>query len=260
MWWHFEIMDALIDVLLLLFALVGSIAGIGGKTWNEHLVLPDQGVSRQTPVRTIANKLGEWKKRLEPRGWVALTCLLAAFALSVTKELRVRALLREEAAEKRELRRQANQDRQQLDRMGQMLGEIRQKLANQPTPVDPRAAEEQRTLLNNARQAANEAIPIGPLLVNGIAEKSPHSDGRYFDFNAAELDKALGRPDWDKHVFLVSKSHDRGFRRAVFWRKDDAPGGARGRLLPTGKPGDWKKNETFYLVPKDYGPWNPKEQ
>lgn len=254
-------MDLLIDVFLLLFALVGSIAGIGGKTWNEDLVVPAQDtVLTQSRLRRAANKLREWKQRLEPRGWVALTCLLTAFALSVTKELAVRTLLREEAAEKGELKRQANQDRQQLERMGLMLEEIRQKLANQPIPVDPRAAEEQRTLLNNARQVANEARPIGPLLVNSIFEKR-YSDGRYFDFDAAELDKALGRTDWDQHVFLVSKSRDRGFRRAVLWRgRDDAPGGARGRLLPTGKPGDWKKDETFYLVPKDYGPWNPKEQ
>ncbi|HWM23957.1 MAG TPA: hypothetical protein VNP98_03975 [Chthoniobacterales bacterium] len=105
-----------------------------------------------------------------------------------------------------------------------------------------------------------DVTPVGPVWVESVKSKK-YSDGRYFDFDAEMLDKLLGRTDWDKRVYLVSKRPDTGFRRAVLRHSPSAEHGtAFGRLLPRGKRGDWKAGESFYVVPKDLGPWNPKEQ
>lgn len=183
--------------------------------------VPQQpSVLTETRLPRLRNNLREWRLRIRPRGWLVLTCILAVFALGVIKELRANSRLRQTVKQSEKLEQMAAQDRDQ-----------------QRAPTS-----------------------VGPILVTSIAE-SRYPDGRYFNFDAGELDRRLGRTDWDQHVFLVSKSAEKGFRRAVLRRtKDVGHGGARGRLLPTGKRGDWKEEETFYVVPKDYGPWNPKEQ
>lgn len=105
-----------------------------------------------------------------------------------------------------------------------------------------------------------DETPVGPLWVVSVAE-AKHSDGRYFDFDGATLEGLLGRSDWDKHVYLVSKERDGVFRRAVLWHSNNGGRGtAHGRFLPTGKPGDWNEGQSFYVVPKDLGLWDKKEQ
>ena len=57
----------IINVLLATFGLIGSITAIGGDTWRKGHV--------------------QWRDRITGRGWVAIGCLISAFALGVTKEV-----------------------------------------------------------------------------------------------------------------------------------------------------------------------------
>jgi hypothetical protein len=58
-----------LNVLLLLFAFVGGLTAIGGKTWVD------------------AEKL---LRRVTPRGWLALTCMFLALSVGIVKELRAK--------------------------------------------------------------------------------------------------------------------------------------------------------------------------
>lgn len=104
-----------------------------------------------------------------------------------------------------------------------------------------------------------DETPVGPIRVLSI--EASRSDGRYFCFDAATLDQFLGRQDWNARMYMVSKHRETVFTRAVLWRRDNLRiGSAVGRFLPEGKPGAWKEGESFYVIPKDLGPWNEKEQ
>jgi hypothetical protein len=113
-------------------------------------------------------------------------------------------------------------------------------------------------LQNASVTPAPGEIPIGPFWVTSVADPK-HPDGRYFYFDASSIDRSSPNLIKDQHTYRVSKNRDTGFRRAVIFR----PAGdtnAHGRFLPTGKAGDWRENESFYLVPKDLGEWNHNEQ
>jgi hypothetical protein len=98
-------------------------------------------------------------------------------------------------------------------------------------------------------------VPPLPVRVLGIQHKY-HPDGRYFDFEAAELDALLKRADWDSQIFFISRSRDGTYRPAVMWRRSNGgPGTAHGRYLPEGKAGDWKGGESIFVDPRSRGTW-----
>lgn len=66
----------ILNLFLVTFALVGSLAAFGGDTWEKGT--------------------GPILQRVTSRGWVALACLFLAFALSGVKEI---LLYRESKAE-----------------------------------------------------------------------------------------------------------------------------------------------------------------
>jgi hypothetical protein len=210
-----------VDSLInVLLLLCALVAGIA--TTTGPTVTPDPKHIDDLPEIQpggLRRRLRAWRQRIRPAGWVVLACIFAVFVLGVIKQIRADNRLRQTVEKSEKLEQMAARDRDQ--------------------------------------QSAPHSI--GPIDVISTWE-SRYPDGRYFDFDAAALDRLLGRTDWDKHVYLVSKSAEKGFRRAVLRRtKEPKFGGARGRLLPTGKPGDWKDGESFYVVPKDYGPWDPRE-
>jgi hypothetical protein len=74
------------------------------------------------------------------------------------------------------------------------------------------------------------------------------SDGRYFDFDAADLDALLGRKDWNGELLFISHQTGGASRKAIVWRS--APGGggtASGRYEPEWRPGDWKIGDLIYI-------------
>jgi hypothetical protein len=133
----------------------------------------------------------------------------------------------------------------------------------QVTPLLHRTSTENKpptppATANASPSLATGETPTGPFWVIRIADPV-HPDGRYFYFDAAGLDASHPGLIKDQYVYLVSKNRDSGFGRAVIFRPQEH-GNPHGRLLPTGKKGDWHTGESFYLVPKDLGKWNPKEQ
>jgi hypothetical protein len=103
---------------------------------------------------------------------------------------------------------------------------------------------------------------VGPIRVVGITNKNKkHSDGRYFDFYASELDALLHRSDWDNQMFFISPRKDAArYKRAVLWRrKAGGAGTATGRYLPDGQSGDWKGGESIYLDSNPQGTWIGKK-
>jgi hypothetical protein len=99
-------------------------------------------------------------------------------------------------------------------------------------------------------------IPTLPVRVLGTQHKS-HPDGRYFDFDAADLDTLLKRTDWDNQEFFISKSREGRYRLAVMWRRSNGgPGSAHGRYLPEGRAGDWKAGDSIFVDPRVRGTWS----
>ena len=99
------------------------------------------------------------------------------------------------------------------------------------------------------------AIPSLPVRVLGTQHKA-HPDGRYFDFDAVDLDAILKRTDWDNQEFFISKSREGTYRSAVMWRRSNGgPGTAHGRYLHEGKAGDWKAGDSIFVDPRPRGIW-----
>lgn len=91
-------MDFLVNIAILSFGVVGSLAAVGGDTWHSK----EQGIRRVTK-----------------RGWVALACLVATFGFGVVKEVRSQAaankLTTDLTATRNELQKIRNESRARGD-------------------------------------------------------------------------------------------------------------------------------------------------
>src|ERR1051325_10209187 len=80
------------------------------------------------------------------------------------------------------------------------------------------------------------------------------SKGKYFDFDAADLDAILGRKDWDDTLISVSPNANGAFRQARVWRSSNGgPGTAHGRYEADPKDDDWRSGDLVYVRPPNNG-------
>jgi hypothetical protein len=93
----------ILNLLLVTFALVGSLAAFGGETWEKGA--------------------GPILQRVTSRGWAALACLFLAFALGVVKEILLHRKSKAEAIVKAAL--EAKNTRQQTE-INQQLNQIKE--------------------------------------------------------------------------------------------------------------------------------------
>ena len=89
---------------------------------------------------------------------------------------------------------------------------------------------------------------VGPIHVLGIGHLKG-SDGKYFNFAASELDKALGRLDWDGNKIVISRKKGGPTDTVSVWRQVpvNGVGDAYGRIEPVANVDDWRVNYEFYV-------------
>ena len=90
------------------------------------------------------------------------------------------------------------------------------------------------------------------ITVLGIkAETREQSDGRYFNFAAADLEVILGRRFYDGEQFVASRDPE-GPRRpiVVFRGSPSGVGDARGRYIQW-RPNDWRSGDRVYVFSRD---------
>jgi hypothetical protein len=90
------------------------------------------------------------------------------------------------------------------------------------------------------------------ITVLGIqAETKEQSDGRYFNFDAADLEAILGRRFYDSEQFVASRDPEAPRRPIVVFRgSPSGAGDARGRYIKW-RPNDWKPGDHVYVFPPD---------
>jgi hypothetical protein len=98
----------ILNLALATFALIGSLAAFGGETWEKGTA----------PVL----------KRVTRRGWVALACLLSAFALGGVKEMLLHRESRAGAATKAALEAENKRQQAELARQLKEIGDLQAKL------------------------------------------------------------------------------------------------------------------------------------
>lgn len=74
----------LINLMLLVLGTTGALAAFGGDTWRRESI--------------------PWTQRITKRGWLALSCMIAALMLGIVKEVRSNRLASDAAAKQEELR------------------------------------------------------------------------------------------------------------------------------------------------------------
>jgi hypothetical protein len=87
--------------------------------------------------------------------------------------------------------------------------------------------------------------------VLGVRHKDG-SIGKYFGFDAADLDKILGPQGWkDDKTILVSPTENGPFRPAKVWKSSNGTAGtAHGRYDKGEKEGDWHTGQKIYVQPE----------
>jgi len=91
---------------------------------------------------------------------------------------------------------------------------------------------------------------IGPRNLITVLDVKNESDsrGKHFDFEATDMDRALGYPEWAETNVWASKTLD-GPRRLI-WIVRGSHGGstnACGRYKDNPRDGDWKTYDKFYV-------------
>ena len=83
-----------------------------------------------------------------------------------------------------------------------------------------------------------------------------HTDrsvGRYFHFDAGQLDNVLGYTSWgtgkDGTALYISRERGGLYRAAIVWHKPNGGdhGNAHGRYKDNPQPGDWKVGDWIYI-------------
>ena len=83
------------------------------------------------------------------------------------------------------------------------------------------------------------------------ANHSSGAPGQYFNFNNSDVDKVLGRTNWNDQTFLVQDNKRRGVRAVKLWRKVNggAVGDGHGRFVNNPSPNQWAVGDVFTIVP-----------
>src|SRR5579871_693056 len=138
-------MNLFLAIMLLLLAAAGTLAAFGGDTWTKGT----------EPLLT----------RITQRGWVSLSCLVAALAIGVLKEVRSAASAEESAS----LVQKANTD---LKNANTKLDSITGELIEAKTQLADSRKQVQRTAHSEIREALENILyPFEVLLMN--AEYGP---------------------------------------------------------------------------------------
>jgi hypothetical protein len=94
--------------------------------------------------------------------------------------------------------------------------------------------------------AVPSVTAVGAIRVFSVVSKDDKT-GKYFDFEASDLDAALGRDNWDTQVIWAAREPS-GKRRPIrVWRTSGGgPTNAHGRYEDRPKSGDWHQGNYFY--------------
>ncbi len=80
-------------------------------------------------------------------------------------------------------------------------------------------------------------------------DHSSGKTGQYFNFDVAEVDKAVGHDQWARRVFTIRQARTGKSSAAVLWRNANggSQGDGHGRWVDGPAPGQWKAGETFEI-------------
>ena len=83
------------------------------------------------------------------------------------------------------------------------------------------------------------------------ANHSSGKTGQYFNFNTKDIDKMLGRTDWNNQTFLIQDNKRPGVGAVILWRSANgaAVGDGHGRFANGAAPNQWAVNDLVSIIP-----------
>lgn len=135
-------MGMLINLTLLVLGTTGALAAFGGDTWLRE------------PI--------PWTQRITKRGWLALSCMIAALALGIVKEVRSSRLASEAAVKQQELQDKLTASNAALARAGDNLERTKDALEAtraKLAAVEPSILEGIITATSGIRRESDHSTP-----------------------------------------------------------------------------------------------------